>query len=344
MRIRYVLMWISRFVESKGEPQKHLAGLSVSRDAIEMRISEQSRLLAHYSGQLKRLEKEAEYDIEKIEVFYENEEDDLFDRIVECKKEIKVLEAELKKEEKARWALETEKNLLVNDLTDSGGGLYEFDCDLQYIPTRLKIFEGTVRDNRQKIERKTKEYSAKIYHYNDMLTQLRIKDGTYHFAGVECEELSGKAKEDMHKDLSSYLNLLFKELAESDGALRQSQQEVMDSKQKVLDYCRDHVDDYRLKEAVINGLMVKTDYAELLVYQERMTDIIMKTIQLANDDKRESDTELMTFLSHLMTYVKTVIHELGVLQKKTMIELESGSKQILCSTYRSMMMIRRKNP
>ncbi len=305
-----------------------LSGLSVSREIIALRIGEQSKLYSHYTSQLIRLKKEATYNIESIDIFYDNEEDDLFDEIISLKNDVKELETEQKKEEKARWAFETEKNLLINDLKVSDMKMYDFACDLAYVPTRIKVFEATIKDIKRKIHHLEKEFGAKLARYNNLITQLRIKDGTYNFLGEESGKLSKKEKERLKVSPDNFINDLFRELAMHAGILKALQFDVTKSKEKVVNYCRDHVDDFRLKEAITNGLMEKTDYNELLIYQERMTDIINRTIQLANDDKRESDTEIITFLSHLLTYVKSVIHELSILQKKTMIELESGNKQI----------------
>jgi len=308
--------------------KKKLAGFSISRESIEFRIQEQVKLLNHYESQHVRLLKEAEFEVALIDVTYDHEEDDLFDKIVSIKKEIKEFERELKKEEKAKWAFETEKNLLVNDLELRGATPYDFDCDLQYIPTKLKVFEGTIRDTKRKIEREEKEFSGNLLKFNNLLVQLKIKDGSHNFMIEEEAKLTRKEKEKLKTDLESLISVLFKELDESKQVMKGLQDEVLKAKNKVITYCRDEVSDFRLKEAITNGLIEKNDYNDLLIYQERMTDIINKTIQLANDDKRESDTELLTFLNHLLTYVKTVVHELGIVQKKTMIELESGNKQI----------------
>jgi len=319
---------IKTLINERNSLKLRLAGLSVSREAIVQRIDEQTKLLSHYLEQLNRLTKEAEFAHETIDVFYEHEEDDLFDLIVNLKRELKELAVEHKKHEKAKWALETEKNLLINDLKLKGNEPFDFECDRQYIPTRMKVFEGTIRDSRRKIERIEKEFTSKIFKYNSLLTQLKIKDGSYNFLVEEPMNLSRKDKDLLNNDLDQLVQLLFKELSETGLVIKGLSNDVARAKATVLDYCRDHVDDYRLKEAITNGLIDKDNYDELLIYQERMTDIINKTVQLANDDKRESDTELITFLSHLLTYVKTIVHELNILQKKTIIELESGNKQI----------------
>ncbi len=307
---------------------KKLSGLSISREAISLRIDEQTKLKSHYKAQLQRLTKEASYDIEPVETFYDTEEDDLFDEIVNLKHDLKELELELKSEEKARWAFDTEKNLLTNDLKAQDGQLYEFDCDLAYIPTRIKVHQATVKDIKRKIDRDEKEFASKLSKYNSLITQLRIKDGTYNFLVEESGRLTKHDKVGLENNPEGLINDLFKELASYTGVLKALHFDVTTSKEQVVAYCRDRLDDFRLKEAIVNGLIEKSDYNELLIYQERMTDIINRTIQLANDDKRESDTELQTFLSHLLTYVKTVISELETLQKKTMIEVGDISKQI----------------
>lgn len=305
-----------------------IQGISATREAINIRLKEQTKLLSHYEDQKHRLLKEASFKLETIELFYEHEEDDLFDKIVRIKQEQKVIEQEMKKSEKSKWSLDTEKNLLVNNLTLSGTERFVFDCDLEHIPTRIKMLEGTIRDIEKHIRLDEAKLAKKIDLYQEAKTALLVKDGGYNFIREDGKGLTPKEIMNLEEDVPLMLHQLFKQLADVKTQLDTRRLEVVATKEKVLQYCQQNIDDYRLKDAIEKGLMDKEDYEELLIYQERLTDVIHKTIQLATDDKRESDQELMTFLSHLYTYVVTVVEELNALQKKTSIDDDSGMKQI----------------
>jgi len=315
-------------VEEKESLERRLLGMSSSRDVLIAKIKDQEKLRDHYTEQLNRLSKEAEFAIETITIYYEHEEDDLFDQFVVLKKEIKTLEKEIAIVEKERFAFETERNLLLNELKKQNKALFDFDCDLKFISTKIAVFEGTLRDTKRKIDKEEKEYRERRKTLDDLITHMKIKDGTYGFSSIEPVELTKTEKVQMEQHRDNYISILFRELHEGHGILQQAKDKVIEKRHEVLDYCKEVVEDFRLKEAITNGLMEKKELNDLIAYQERMSEIIYKTIQLANDDKRESDHELQTFLSHLLTYTKTVVNEFHILQKKTLIEFDGMQRQI----------------
>jgi len=315
-------------VEEKESLERRLMGMSSSRDVLIAKIKDQEKLRDHYVEQLNRLRKEAEFSIETVSIYYDHEEDDLFDQFVELKKEIKILEKEGAVLEKERFAFETERNLLLNDLKKQNKTLFDFECDLKFISTKIAVFEGTLRDTKRKIEKEEKEYRERRKVLDDLITHMKIKDGTCGFSSLEPVELSKTERVQMDQHRDNYITILFRELHEGHGILQQAKDKVIEKRHEVLDYCKEVVEDFRLKEAITNGLMEKKELNDLISYQERMSEIIYKTIQLANDDKRESDHELQTFLSHLLTYTKTVVNEFHMLQKKTLIEFDGMQRQI----------------
>lgn len=319
---------IQVLMNEKDSLERRLVGLSSSRDALSIKVKDQNALLVHYQEQLARLTKEAEFDIVEISTFYAHEEDALFDQFVELKKSLKQLEKDMALLEKERFAIETERNYLMNELQEQNKKVVDFECDLKFIPTKITVFEGTIRDTKRKIEKDEKEYREKRKLFDEQMTQMKIKDATYNFSSFEPLALTKNEKLQLEQHRENFLTILFRELHEGHMALQQIKEQVVEKRQSVLTYCKEFVEDFRLKEAITNGLMEKKELNDLLAYQERMSEIIHKTIQLANDDKRESDHELQTFLSHLLTYTKTVVNEFHVLQKKTLIEFDTMQRQI----------------
>lgn len=319
---------IQVLINEKESLERRLIGLSSTREALILKIKDQSKLLSHYKEQLYRFQKEAEFPIEVVEKYYDHEEDVLFDQFVSIKKELKQFDHEKQQLEKERYAYETERKLLMSELSKANSNLFDFECDVKYIPTKLTVFEGTLRDTKRKIEKEEKEYREKRRVIEEQLTQMKIKDATYNFSAFEASQLGKQDKLQLEQHRENYLLILFRELQEGHHSLQLSKEAVQNKRQEVIEYCRSKVEDYRLKEAVTNGLSDKKELKDLLLYQERMTEIIHKTIQLANDDKRESDHELQTFLNHLLTYTKTVVGEFHALQLKTLIEFDSVQRQI----------------
>lgn len=319
---------IQVLINEKESLERRLLGMSSTRDGLLAKIKDQTKLLEHYQEQVNRFLKEAEFDVEAIDKYYEQEEDSLFDAFVSIKKEIKVQDKEYQYIEKERIALETERNMLVTELSKLSESVFDFECELKYIPTKISVFEGTVRDTKRRIEKEEKEYREKRKILEEQLMQMKIKDATFMFCSFEPSALSKNDKLQLEQHRDNYLVILFRELNEGHHILQQAREATTAKRQEVLEFCRLKVEDFRLKEAVTNGLSDKKDLKDLLLYQERMSEIILKTIQLANDDKRESDHELQTFLNHLLTYTRTIVGEFHTLQLKTLIEFDSIQRQI----------------
>ena len=169
-----------------------------------------------------------------------------------------------------------------------------------------------------------------MHQYDLTYRELEIKDGAYHYMGADVAHLNLGV--DYFDGFDTRPDSLVRELLsslEGQHSLTQKQQSNVHNKQaSVMQFCRNNIGDRRLLETLATGLNSKNDYKELLIYQEKMTEIIMKIIKVAEDDKRESDIELQTFLSHLMTYVKSVAAELPTIQSKTKITVDDQVRQI----------------
>ena len=310
---------------------KHqLTGLSRSRGEIETRIREHRQLLNRYSQELRLKEREAKHPIVLVEATYEGEVEDLFDKMAHCDQVLGQLLNQLRREEKQLTQIDTRCQVLKESLERTYGGVVTFDVESQHIEQRLKIEKATLQDRNRKLIKEKKAIETLIHQYDMAHRDLEIKDGSHHFMAMDVTPLNLPL--DYFDGFEEGSEAMVRELLSSlDGQSRLTQKrfdEVQKERQQVMDFCRNNISDRRLMETLAAGLDSKSDYEELLVYQEKMTEIIMKIIKVAEDDKRESDLELQTFLSHLLSYVRSVTTELDVIQKKTRITLDDQVRQI----------------
>ncbi|MBN2222713.1 MAG: hypothetical protein JW708_10940, partial [Vallitaleaceae bacterium] len=308
--------------------KSRLLGISSTRNQLVQRLQEQEKLNEHYQDQKTRLYKEAEYEIEEVSVFYSHEEDELFDQMMEGKKEIRSIENQVKQSEKERYALGTNREMLLKELHEKGLERIPFEGGIENAKQVIKIFEGTIQNREKTRLEKENRLVHDISFLGKLHNDLLVKEGSFQFLGAKMVLLSIKERKQLEINLQEEIYELFKKLTIQRNLILQEGEKVQKEKQKIMDYCDHSIKDYRLKEGLIQGLLQKETVAELESYKEKLSEIIDKTIQLANDDKRESDIELNNFLKHLFVYVQTMLHELDELQKKTSIEVQGELKQI----------------
>lgn len=316
--------------EQRHELERRLMGASSNRSDLESRRQQLEDLLKRYEHDYAQRQREADYEIELLEVYYEDEADKLYDTLTEIKISLKKQTSELKTKEKAVTQLSTRCQILKEKCEMAYQGLYEFDVDVAYVENRLKIEKATLQDRDRKLKKEKAQIETYISHLRNVEQELLIKDGAYGFLveSVQPLRLSVDYFEDFDKDPERVVGQLIAALEGQYKASGKAYEKVQLKQEEVMDFCKEEIHDLRLRDTVIKGIHHKEDYSELLVYQEKMTEIIMKIIQVAEDDKRESDLELQTFLSHLLTYIRNVSSELDMIQNKTRIEVDDAVKQI----------------
>lgn len=316
--------------EQRTNLKNQLLGLNRSRQEVESRIKEHEGLLRRYEQEAKKLQHESDFELSFVEVYYDNETDDLFDQMNVLIKESRVIESKLKAEDHQLTQLKTRCSVLRESLNRDFDGVINFDVESYHIEERLKVEKATLLDRSRKLNFERKEAERKLKVYDLLYRDLEIKDGAYHYMSIDLEPLL-LSKSDIKKfeeHPEAHVRTLLSQLEGQYKLTQKAYTKTTNKQESVMQYCRNQVSDKRLLETLSTGLNAKSDYQSLLVYQEKMTEIIMKIIKVAEDDKRESDLELQTFLSHLMTYVKSVSNELDSIQNKTRITINDEVKQI----------------
>lgn len=316
--------------EQRQQLKRALMGQHSGRTELESRVEQYESMLQRYQHDYDQKVREADYETEILEVYYEDEADKLFETIVEISHEMKALNRELKSKEKELNQLETRCQILKEKVDFEYHGLYQFDVETAFVENRLKIEKATLQDRERKLKKEKSQLENYIGKLKSVEQELLIKDGAYGFMSESITplKLSVDYFEDFDEAPETIVLQLVKGLEGQNKAAKSYYDKVILKRESVIDFCKEEIHDLRLRETVVKGIHNKEDFKELLVYQEKMTEIIMKIIQVAEDDKRESDLELQTFLSHLLMYISNVSNELDMIQTKTRIQVDDVTKQI----------------
>ncbi len=316
--------------EQKSYLEKKLAGMGHSRMVLEERIKNEKKQREKYQKSLKQKRREMEYDFETIDISYEDELKDLYDQMKAQSKVLVKIKNEQSQMDMTLGRLRTRRDIIEHQLIEEHASRYVFDMALNLIPNQLRSELLNLKEREKKLQAHKKEIEEEMHTFEQILRELQVKDGTYHYMmeGIEPLMLELDYFEAFDQEAVFKVNQLISRLSGQSILVEKAMNQVKKEKEDLKLYCQEYIEDYRLKDMVIKGLESKDDYSGLIHYQEKMTEIILKIIKVAEDDKRESDTELQTFLSHLLMYVRHVSTELGDIQNKTRIKVGDGYKQI----------------
>ena len=307
-----------------------LSGLSRTRSEIEDRLNEHRQLLERYTLEFNSKNHEAKFPYVKVESYYDGESGDLFDQLVAAEALIEQKNLQLRRGEKMLTQINTRIQVVREALNNHYGGVVKFDVESEHIEQRLKIQKATLSDRSRKLMREKHQLEDQLHQYDITYRELEIKDAAFHYMASDVMAMSLEVgyfadfDEAPDQKVREMLHALEGQYVMTQKQLKQ----VKNKQESVMTHCQKNITDRRLLETLATGLSSNNSYKDLLIYQEKMTEIIMKIIKVAEDDKRESDLELQTFLAHLLTYVKSVASELNVIQSKTRITVGDEVKQI----------------
>ncbi len=308
--------------EEKGINRNHLDAEEQIRDIVET--------LKSLQRELDRKKAEAKHPIEPIGVYYENELEDLYSKIKRLDSELAEILRENGSLDSEKLKLETKIQLLTEDVSRKYGSVYHFETAMERIPQQLQIEKGTIRDRNRRMDEEQSEIEDDLHSLEEKRTLLKIKNGASGFMNdeVKTKALSSAQADAFEQNADKMVGHLFSALEESTRAAKKGYAEVLKGRETLADGLNAISSDARLRESVIRNVRNKESLDELLSYQDQFGEVIDKTIQVAEDDKRESDTELQTFLRHITSYVRNVTEELTAIEKKTAVTLGAETQQI----------------
>ena len=295
---------------------------------ITSRIEREKQDLQKNEAKLKRQKLGAKYPIEVARIHYETEFDALQEKSVKFEREYEEING---KTEHVKLDLERKKGSRdekFKPIEKRFGDLYVFEEDIPTAENQLENELHQLAARKKELQNQSDMNLEWIRLYRETSHELEVLAAEHSFASMVIGEYDRNTFLDFEYDNKRFIGRLKQKLSQqADTYIRMKAH--MDSKMReYLDFCKNSIREPRLKETAVKGIEKKQSYSELLEYQKSMESLLSKNIKLAEDDRRESDAELQTFLSHLMTYAKNVIDEIDDIQTKTKIKVDGVPKQI----------------
>ena len=314
--------------------QDELNGVHQDRNTLLERIQESEGLYSETEKQFKLREEEAKYSVELIDVYLDNELSELIHKVKAIEKDLEIWQRKIQNENDEKNRYKILRDDQVEKILKKYQYIYTFEEGLTQAKTRLELAWKEWGNNVRRVQRAQEKVAIYLQEENALIQELKIKNARYGFLvfeekpkpmeiDIEDIDFHGEAyakKEWISKGIQALENAY--------DAYMNKKKYIEDERNKYIHYCESHIRDFKLKEAAINGVKKRENYHELLNYQTQMTQIIERNIRIAEEDRRQSDFELQTFLTHLNTYIHQVAVELDSIQKKTRINVGHLSKQI----------------
>jgi hypothetical protein len=306
--------------------QNELSGISKDRVTLESELKREIDILDDNRKEKEHSKNSAKYNLEVLDFYYEDEIDSLIVNIRDLESRCKDLNAMINEKDKLISNKEGIRSTYENELKTKYSEIYLFDKPLDEVRISLDKEKNNINKAIKELKHEKARLDSSIGLMNNIDISLRSNDGKHGFSLMSVEEdIINSVNEDI---IESVVSELIINLDKAKRELTSKKEYVDNEKDKVIDYCKLNLHDYRIKEAAVSGIQSKKSYKELLEYQQGMHERIEKTIRLLEDDRRESDKELQTFLTHLHTYVKNVAIELDMIQRRTTIKIDDAIKQI----------------
>lgn len=302
-------------------------------EIIENNIKREKTTKEKSERALERKRKEIEYDIdEELEfpIYGDERIDDLINDINNIKPEKARLEKEFAISQKEFDDKQKEYDIRESDFYKSydeiiifSDSLYKVNLDIE---REFKKVKEKKKQNKKEEDRLKKEETD----INSILNKFNIENGKHSFKSDNANDikLDSDTKMDYPYNRDKYLENLSEDLENLKMTLENHSKKVDRQREGFIVFCNNEIKDPRLKERTISGVREKNNYEDIINWQNRMTDNISKTIQIAEDDMREHDKDLQQFIQHLYTYLSRITEELRIIPKNTRIKVEDKWKEI----------------
>lgn len=307
-----------------------IRGINTNRNSIIDKIENEKEQLNFHKGNLELKEKEAKYPIEEIEVYLDKEENELIDKQKHLEEELKQLKHQKDQVDKKLTALETLRGKLDEEREERYDSIYIFKEELSLVKRHLIDEEKLLKQKKKDLEQQEYSVEKELKELQSIFTDIKVENGKHDFLANTIASLDYDENRFINFTYAKETTLkkYMERLEGAGGRYKDKNLEINREKQSYIAFCEKNIVDVKLRQTATNGVRKNLSYESLLDYQGQMGNIIDRSIKMAEEDRRQSDLELQTFLTHLNTYIKNVTIELNAIQKKTKIKVDNISKQI----------------
>jgi len=307
-----------------------LKGIDLDRESKQELIKREKERLSQIVLDLELKISEAKYPIEEMTFYDVSELPGLIEMIKKMVGKVDESKKKVDRQNEKYIRVEALKMELEKGLLKSFERIFEFKEDLGKVNVFLKKEKDILEERSLNLKKEMQENQLEQKQLMESWNEIRIQEGKHNFGSLHISNLE--------YDKSGLIDFVYsqerilKEYIKKLDALQfkdiEKRKQIRKAKENYVFICRKIIKDPKIREVAIGGVEKKTKYAELLEYQNQMNTILERNIRMVEEDRRESDMELQTFLTHLIAYIKNVTMELDGIQKKTKIKIGTETKQI----------------
>lgn len=103
-------------------------------------------------------------------------------------------------------------------------------------------------------------------------------------------------------------------------------------KENFIEFCQNDILDVKLKEMSVTGIEYNRNFEDILGWQNKMSERIMRIVEITENDMRDHDREIQQFINQLHSYLKTIADELRQLPRSTRIKIDGKWKEVFLFT------------
>lgn len=198
----------------------------------------------------------------------------------------------------------------------------------------LEVERETLQKRYQFLNNEQKRYQSLEKEIDKAIIALDKHDVRFAFLHESVQErlLEEQIKQDYAYKRIEIISQLEKELSSVKEKVDSFEKRRSDEKIQFIKFCNDNIIDIKLRNTCITGIEHKTNYDNVLDWQEKMSDRIRRTVKIAEEDMREHDKQLQQFISHLHVYLRSIADELRLIPRQTRVKVEDKQKDIYIFT------------
>lgn len=308
--------------------EDRLKGFDSGIRDIEDRIKLLKEGIEENHQTINRLKKRTSHPLQQLVVFSEEEIDTLSEKVSEITDKIKTLQKELENKNTDFIKIDTKEDMKMKTLLESFDGLYVFEETMENMASGLAESKKELSAREEKLKKRMTTNTEEILFLSETRHVMDVESEKHGLGDIKYSSYDENAFIDFAYEKERYIKKLQDKLMMGLSDFKKVSQYIATCKEKYLEFCKSTIKEPKLKDMAIKGIVNKPHYQDLLDYQLNMGSVLNRNIKLAEDDRRESDAELQTFLRHLLSYAKNILDELDTIQKKTKIKVDDVYKQI----------------
>lgn len=269
-------------------------------------------------------------EIPNFRVEYEEEINKLTKELNGLKKDLEDLEQKVKGAKTQFDKMEQDYHSKKENFEKAYEPISTFIPDCRKAREEEEKLQTQLKDKEQYIKGQSQTLEKQLALIVESKLQMDKKDQLYGYCAPEVKVglLDEKIKEEVKIQLKRITTEMIRTLETLKSSMDSSHTHITVQRESFKHFCQREIRDSKLRNMAIQGITQKENYEDLIKWQDHMVERINHTLSILERDMIDQDKQLSQFITHLYTYLRTVVAELKEIPKKTRVKTEEGWKTI----------------